>query len=106
MGYVYDSADVFALADWVKAQYHQKGDELFFTYCPYCNGGGHKDRDTFSVNLKTGTFNCFRASCGNHGHFVELARDLDYKLFDDTDRQYRGADCGAAGREISHERGL
>lgn len=89
MGYVYDSADVFALADWVKAQVRQKGDELFFTYCPYCRGGGRKDRDTFSVNLKTGTFNCFRASCGKHGHFVELARDLNYKLFDDTERQYR-----------------
>ncbi len=56
-----------------------KGKELFFRYCPYCNGDGH-DRDTFSVNLENGTFHCFRSSCGKSGHFVEMARDFGYTL--------------------------
>lgn len=57
-----------------------KGDELFFRHCPYCHGGAHGDKDTFSVNLATGLFKCFRSGCNKHGHFVELARDFNYQL--------------------------
>lgn len=63
----------------MSAETKTKGDELFFKLCPYCEGG-RKDKDTFSINLKNGTFNCFRSSCGKHGHFVELARDFNYIL--------------------------
>lgn len=89
MGYEYKQEDVFGFADGQHLRYHQKGDELFFLYCPYCGGGSHRDKDTCSVNLKTGTFNCFRSSCGKHGHFVEMARDFEYKLFDDVEMQYK-----------------
>jgi twinkle protein len=77
--YEYKQSDVFDFAIFLGAETHEKGGELFFKYCPHCNGGG-KDADTFSVNLESGVFKCFRASCDYHGHFVELARDFGFKL--------------------------
>lgn len=77
--YEYKQGDVFDFAVFVGAETHEKGNELFFKYCPHCNGGG-KDTDTFSINLESGVFKCFRASCDYHGHFVELARDFGFKL--------------------------
>lgn len=77
--YEYKQGDVFDFAVFVGAETHEKGKELFFKYCPRCNGGG-KDTDTFSINLENGVFKCFRASCDYHGHFVELARDFGFKL--------------------------
>lgn len=79
MGYVMKEADVYGLAQMLNAETIQRGDELFFKYCPYCHGGNH-DKETFSVNLVTGTYKCFRASCDAHGHFVEMARDFNYPL--------------------------
>lgn len=86
--YEYNKADVYNLANYLNAETHEKGNELFFKFCPNCQGGG-KDKDTFSVNLETGAFKCFRASCNYHGHFVELARDVGFKLQDETKKQYR-----------------
>lgn len=77
--YEYKQDDVFDFAVFVGAETHQKGNELFFKKCPHCNGGG-KDTDTFSINLESGVFKCFRASCDYHGHFVELARDFGFRL--------------------------
>ena len=77
--YEYKQSDVFDFANFLGAETHEKGGELFFKYCPHCNGGG-KDTDTFSINLESGVFKCFRASCDYHGHFVELARDFGFKL--------------------------
>ena len=86
--YDFKSKDVFDFASFIGAEIKQKGNELFFKYCPQCHGGGN-DKDTFSVNLQTGAFKCFRASCDYHGHFVELARDFGYKLEDEQQRKYR-----------------
>lgn len=86
--YDFKSKDVFDFASFIGAETKQKGNELFFKYCPQCHGGG-TDKDTFSVNLQTGAFKCFRASCDYHGHFVELARDFGYKLHDEQERKYR-----------------
>ena len=80
MPYEFKKSDVYDFADTINTQKKEKGDELFFEYCPYCRGGHSKDKDTFSINLKTGAFSCFRASCDKHGHFVELARDFHFKL--------------------------
>lgn len=89
MSYTFDSNDVIALAHGIGAETKTKDDELFFKYCPYCQGGGH-DKETFSVNLKTGAFKCFRSSCDKHGHFVELARDLNFPLdFGYAPRKYK-----------------
>lgn len=87
--YEYNSNDVFLLANSIGAETQQKGKELFFRYCPHCNGGNSKDDNTFSVNLETGAFKCFRASCDYKGHFVELARDVGFRLEDDTPKKYR-----------------
>lgn len=81
MSYELKQDDIWALARTLSTDIRQKGDELYFKKCPYCHGGdsGH-DKETFSINLKTGAYSCFRASCGAKGHFVELARDFDYPL--------------------------
>lgn len=79
MAYELKQSDIFGLAHSLGAEYKEKGDELVFKHCPYCNGGG-KDKNTFSINLITGAYKCFRASCNAKGHFVELCRDKNYHL--------------------------
>ena len=86
--YEFKSSDVLDFANYIGTEVKQKGNELFFKYCPQCKGGGG-DKETFSVNLETGAFKCFRASCDYHGHFVELARDFGFKLDDEQERKYR-----------------
>ena len=86
--YEFNAEDVFQFANFIGAAVNQKGNELFFKLCPYCKGGG-KDKDTMSVNLNNGTFKCFRASCGKQGHFVELARDFDFKLSGTEPTEYK-----------------
>lgn len=92
MAYIFNKSDVYALANGLGAAVKEKGGELFFKRCPYCGGGGHDD-NTFSVNLESGAFKCFRASCDKHGHFVELARDfnfpLDFGIASKTKKIYR-----------------
>ena len=77
--YELNSNDIYGLAAMIGGETKVKGDELFFKKCPYCEGGGH-DNYTFSINLQSGLFKCFRASCGKQGHFVEMARDFGYNL--------------------------
>lgn len=89
MGYNFHGDDVHGLACKIGATVKEKGNELFFRWCPYCHGDGH-DKDTFSVNMESGLFKCFRSSCGRQGHFVQLARDFNYPLdFGNDRRQYR-----------------
>ncbi len=45
--------------------------------CPLCHGGSHgKDKHTFALFLSNGMFVCKRGSCGRHGRFEELAKEL------------------------------
>lgn len=62
--------------------------ELIFHKCPYC-GGDSKDKEKFAINLRTGQFNCFRASCGARGNMLTLARDFNFSLGKDADTYYR-----------------
>lgn len=55
-----------------------KGKELTFKKCPYCNSTN--DKDTFSIDLNTGTFNCLRASCGAKGNMITLSKDFDFPI--------------------------
>ena len=80
-----DDAEDFARAVGIKAS--RTGDELFFRECPYCRGQT-KDRRTFSINLKTGLFKCFRATCGAQGNMITLARDFNFSLGQNTDEYY------------------
>lgn len=59
---------------------HRDHDELQFRFCPYCKGGSNQDKGTFSINLKTGMFKCFRDTCGRQGNMITLAQDFDFKL--------------------------
>lgn len=87
MSYQFNKNDVYALASGMGYETRIKGNELFFKFCPYCNGGGH-DKETFSINLENGAFKCFRSSCDKHGHFVEFARDFNYPLDFDNDNKH------------------
>lgn len=89
MSYEFNKQDVFDFAVKSNAETKIKDNELFFKYCPYCNGGSHNDKETFSINLDNGTFNCFRSSCNKQGHFVELARDFNFELDFGETKQYR-----------------
>ena len=45
--------------------------------CPLCHGGSHgKDKHTFALFLNNGTFVCKRGSCGRHGRFEELVKEI------------------------------
>lgn len=72
-------------------------EKLIPELCPLCHGGSHgKDKRTFALFLNNGTFVCKRGSCGRHGRFEELAKELsneDVKLNRSTiskksDKQY------------------
>ena len=89
MRYELKREDVFDFARSGNYETRERGDELQFKRCPYCNGGNHKDDWTFSINLKSGAFKCLRASCGEQGHFVELCRDFHYKLEYEQPKIYR-----------------
>lgn len=90
MSYEYKQDDVYALANKLGIDIREKGKEIIFKRCPYCNGGNSgKDKETFSVNSESGAFNCFRSSCSKSGHFVELARDFNFILEDFKNKAYR-----------------
>lgn len=90
MHYEVKESDIFDFARIRGIRTKENGDEIQFQYCPYCNGGNfQKDKGTFSINRKTGQFNCMRASCGATGNMITLARDFDFKLTDDFSNYYR-----------------
>ena len=70
------------------ARTRTSGDELQFKICPYCRSS--KDQYTFAINLKTGTFNCLRASCGVKGNMITLHKDFGFSLGQEADRYYDG----------------
>lgn len=70
-----DFADVYLSPYKIK----QSGadEKLIPELCPLCKGGPHqKDKHTFCLFLNNGTFVCKRGSCGRHGRFEELAKEL------------------------------
>lgn len=53
------------------------GDKIIPKLCPLCHGGSaNKDRNTFALFLDNGMFVCKRGSCGRHGRFEELVKEL------------------------------
>ena len=68
-------------------QYRTRGDELQFVRCPYCRNRTD-EKNKFSINLRTGQFNCFRASCGAHGNMITLARDFGFSLGTTVDEYF------------------
>jgi len=83
--YKFDPEDAkrFAREQFIK--YKTVGDELVLNECPYCHS--RKDRKTFAINLKTGQFQCLRASCGAKGNMLTLHKDFGFDLGTDV-REY------------------
>ena len=88
MKYILKETDIHAFASAMGIDTRIKGNEIKFRYCPYCKSS-HNDQWTFSINAVTGAFCCPRASCGEQGHFVELARDFDFELSGLTQSRYK-----------------
>ena len=89
MIYDFKPSDAKEFASFVGIRTKIERDELTFSMCPYCRGGGGKDKGTFSINLKTGQFKCLRASCGVSGNMITLSRDFDFSLGKEVDDYYR-----------------
>ena len=89
MNYTMRRNDAYGFADSGGYVTREKGDELEFKYCPYCEGGHSRDQWTFSLNLVSGAFKCLRGSCNKQGHFVELCRDFKYPLLREAPPVYR-----------------
>ena len=87
--YEFNSDHAFAFARYQGAKTKIKGRELHFIDCPYCHGGGHRDKYSFSINLDTGQFKCLRDSCGVTGNMLTLSRDFDFSLGNNVDEYYR-----------------
>lgn len=60
------------------------GDEIVPQLCPFCHGGSSgRDYHTFALSLEKGLYVCKRGSCGRHGYFDQLAKEIageDIKL--------------------------
>ncbi len=77
--YQFNPDDAFRFAR-MKSKYRQKGNELQFLYCPYCNGGSHHDKNTFYISLDTGQFECKRSGCSVRGNMLTLAKDFSHEF--------------------------
>lgn len=91
--YEFDPEDAVRFARSQNIKTRQRGQELIFAYCPYCGGtsGGSRkiDKETFSINMTTGQWECKRSKCGLRGNMITLSRDFDnFSLGDDVDRYY------------------
>lgn len=78
--YQFKKDDAYEFSRFIGIKATPKGDEFIFKKCPYCKGVGKSNEKTFSINLKTGQFNCFRVSCGISGNMITLAKDFDFEL--------------------------
>lgn len=87
--YEFKQQDAYDFARHVNAKTSIKGNEMFFASCPYCHGKGNRNERSFSINLKTGQFKCFRSSCGITGNMITLAKDFDFSLGFQFDEYYR-----------------
>ena len=84
MLYEFDREDAFRFARHIGIGTRMRGDELIFSKCPYCGTSSSKEK--FAINLRTGQFNCFRASCGAHGNMITLSRDFNFQISEEVDR--------------------
>lgn len=91
MGYYeFKREDAYEFARASGIQTKQRGDELQFLYCPYCNGGKNRDRGTFAINLISGQFKCLRSSCSVSGNMLTLVAEFSwFSLGNDVDAYYQ-----------------
>lgn len=86
--YEFKEEDAIRFASENGYEVKHSGDELVFVKCPYC-GGRTNSKNKFSINVKTGQFQCFRASCNAHGNMLTLARDFNFSLGREWDDYYK-----------------
>lgn len=86
--YQFKPEDVEAFAKYTQIKHWVHGNEMVFEICPYCKRTETDNRRKFSINLKTGQFECKRSTCGNKGNMITLARDFNFKLSDDFSKFY------------------
>lgn len=86
--YRFKTEDAEGFARHVGIPVRRKGDELIFKKCPFC-GMNSNDKEKFSINLTTGKFHCFRASCDAKGNMITLSKEFNYSLNYDVDEYYR-----------------
>lgn len=82
-----EDAERFAYENHFSAR--RQGDELVFAKCPYCGASSGTDKNKFAINLRSGQFNCFRASCRAKGNMLTLAKDFNFSLGREVDEYIR-----------------
>ena len=86
--YEFQKEDAYRFAQEQMIPARDKGNELEFKFCPYCKGGKSRDNKTFSINLRTGQWECKRGSCGRRGNMITLSQDFNFQLSEDVMRYY------------------
>lgn len=66
-----------------------KKSEILAVFCPYCQGGSHRDKLTFSINKETGLFKCFRGKCGEEGNIYQLGKFLGVDIVGEKKEYFR-----------------
>ena len=84
--YNFTESDAHAFAQFVGVNAKVIGGELVFRSCPYCKPN---DKNTFSISLRSGQFQCKRASCGAKGNMITLMHDFNFSLGRDVDLYYK-----------------
>lgn len=70
-------------------QIREKGDEIHALYCPFCQGGQHRDKYTFAINKTTGAYNCLRGTCGEVGNLYTLGKFLGVDVVKRKENYFR-----------------
>lgn len=87
--YRFNPEDAQRFAHHIGMRYRTRDDQLELMSCPYCRC---KDKHTFGISLKTGQFECKRASCGAKGNMITLSRDFNFSLGKEADAYYGTVD--------------
>ena len=88
--YEFKESDALEFARASGIQTKQRGDELQFLYCPYCNGGKNRDKYSFAINMLSGQFKCLRSSCSVSGNMLTLAAEFSwFSLGNDVEAYYQ-----------------
>ena len=74
--YTFRREDAIRFAQERGIRWKERSGELRLMSCPYCG----REEGFFSISLRTGAFNCKRASCGAKGNMITLHRDFGFDL--------------------------
>lgn len=86
--YEFNKEDALRFANENHYKTIEKNGELVFRVCPYCKKSAKSETEKFAINLTTGQFHCFRASCGVRGNMITLAKDFDFDLGQKVNEYY------------------